>query len=136
MTTCRIISALPFLILLLFPTTTIAKWCREGFQWNKSLVGVKLLEDCDVLKNEFSLSDSVGSVANRFECIKYVYLNIFGTAMDKWETDGKPYATRKNVFENLLDMQQRGQNGVVSLTAINPQHQRDHFNSKFRIDSR
>ena len=136
MTTCRIISALSFLILLLLPTTATAKWCREEFQWNRSLVGVKLLEDCDILNDEFSLSDSLGSVANRFECIKYVYLTIFGTQMDTWETGGKPFATRKHALQNPLDMQQRRQKGLISLTARNPQLQRDDFSSQFRIDSR
>ena len=95
MTTCRIISALPFLILLLFPTTTIAKWCREEFKWNKSLVGVKLLENCDILNDEFVLSDSVGLIANRFECIAFIYLNVFGTQMDTWMTSGRPLGTQK-----------------------------------------
>ena len=93
---------------------------------------VKLLDDCDILKDNLTLNDSVGLIADRFECISYIQLQlkIAGMEMKTWTNKGLPYMGDVS-FENPL--RDRKQRVIVSVTAI-PYHAQETFTSKFTLD--
>ena len=71
-------------------------WCAKHFAWKGDYV--KVLEDCDVLKDPIPVS--ISSVANATECINFLDLSINGEQLKRKQTEGK---TMSGVtFENSL----------------------------------
>ena len=64
---------------------------------------VKLLNDCDILKEQLTLADAVEGIANKFVCITFIELNIAGVQMKRWKNvAGKGLTGRAVTFKNLL----------------------------------
>ena len=67
-------------------------WCGQ-FHWNEDLKGVKLLVDCDLLKDQLTLKDAFRTMADKTECIKYICLSI---GEPVWENNDGRSLDRKN----------------------------------------
>ena len=94
----------------------------------------KLLEDdCDIVKQQLKLSDTVERIANKFKCITFIDLNIAGVQMKTW----KNIAAGSGVtYKNLLHEQNRYlQQAKVIVTARNPNAKPTEFQIQFDIDS-
>ena len=99
-------------------------------QWNTNMRDVKLMDDCDILKDNLTLKDPVGSIADRFECISEIELKIAGREMRMWKNKGLPFMGDVS-FENPLKDRKHRVN--VTVTAI-PYHAQETFTSKFTLD--
>ena len=105
-------------------------WCKSQFKWNYDQKGVKLLDDCDILKDQFILN--VGTISNKTMCINRIQLNIGGTQMKTWSG----IATGELTFENKLAVHVRKSQLLVTLIARNNQKHQAQFKSQFSLDSR
>ena len=103
-------------------------WCKSQFKWNYDQKGVKLLDHCDILKDQFTLN--IGIITDKTECINRIYLNIGGTNMKTWTGNASDEVT----FENKLAVRKR--QVWVTLTARNNKRPDIYFRSEFRLDSR
>ena len=95
----------------------------------------KLLEDdCDIVKQQLKLSDTVERIANKFKCITFIDLNIAGVQMKRWKNVGGGSGV---TYKNLLHEQNRYlQQAKVIVTARNPNAKPTEFQIQFDIDSR
>ena len=97
---------------------------------------VKLLNDCDILKEQLKLADAVERIANKFMCITFIELNYAGVQMQRWKNvAGKGLTGRAVTFKNLLHEQNRHRQARVIVTAQNPNAQSTDFEIQFDIDS-
>ena len=109
--------------------------CRTPFEWDENLKDVKLLDDCDLLKDKLTLKPMVGRIADRTECIDYIDLNIDGTQMERWMNGGESFEGRSVTFKNKLALPRpRRQVQVVTLTARNNKRQNNDFVLRFKLD--
>ena len=109
--------------------------CRTPFEWDENLKDVKLLDDCDLLKDKLTLKPMVGRIADRTECIDYIDLNIHGTQMERWMNGGESFDGRSVTFDNKLALPRpRRQVQLVTLTARNKKRQNNDFVSRFKLD--
>ena len=128
-----------FLLSILLPVQgnpRSEEWCGAQFSWNEDMKQVKLLEDCDITKDQLTLSDSVGRITDKTECISFIDLIIDSMLMERWQNlEGNPLTGRTVTFENLLHEQIRHRHAKVVVTARNPRAQQMDFQINFNIDS-
>lgn len=108
-------------------------FCGSTFRWNGDMKQVKLLNDCDITKDQFTLEGSVGRITHKTECITFIDLLIDGVDMRWKNVDGSPFITV--TFENLLHEQNRHRQARIMVTARNPNAQPMDFRINFDIDS-
>jgi len=134
---------LQFCFFLLFSLQTVdgkmrprSEVCGSHFSWNEDMKEVKLLNDCDILKEQLKLADAVERIANKFMCITFIELKIAGVQMQRWKNvAGQGLTGRAVTFENLLHEQNRHRQARVIVTAQNPNAQSTDFEIQFDIDS-
>ena len=117
------------------------QFCGEDFKWNEDLKGVKLLDDCMLLKSNLILNDAVMQITNKTECINSIYLVIddvpmWTKAASYWKSAGRPLTSREIRFKNGLRKDLRQMPVKVTFTAINALKTREHFVSQFYLDSK
>ena len=109
--------------------------CREDFKWNEDLKGVKLLDDCMLLKNELILKDAVMQITDKTECISRVYLDIRGLQMEtNWTKTGRQLTSGEIKFKSGLQQELRQMPVIARFTARNPYRMNTAFVSKFVLD--
>ena len=129
-----------FCFLVLFSLQTLhakmrprSEVCGSLFSWKEDTKQSKLLDDCDIVKEQLTLSDAVKRITNKFVCITFIELNIAGVEMQRWKNEGP--AGRGVVFENLLHEQNWQGQAKVIVTAQNPNARPKEFHIQFNIDS-
>jgi len=97
----------------------------------------KLFQDCDIIKEELTLSDSVRGITNRTECITFIDLNIAGVSMKRWKpkNPGSLLKGKAVTFVNLLHEPNRHREAKVTVTAVNLNSEPMYFQITFDIDS-
>ena len=109
--------------------------CGADFKWNEGLKGVKLLDDCMLLKDDLILKDSVMQITDRTECINSFYLVIGGFEMEtKWKTTGSPLTSGEIKFKNGLPQELRKIPIRAIFTAKNNRRVRMPFISYIDLD--
>ena len=85
------------------------EWCKSKFSWKEDMNQLKLLEDCDITREQLTLKDLVERITDKTECIRFIDLHIAGTLMRRWKNaDRKPLTgTAAVTFKNLLHEQNR-----------------------------
>ena len=138
-----VMKTLHFYFFLLFSIQTVdgkmrprSEVCGSYFSWNEDMKEVKLLNDCDILKEQLKLADAVERITNKFMCITNIELNIAGVQMQRWKNvAGQGLTGRAVTFKNLLHEQNRHRQARVIVTAQNPNAQSTDFEIQFDIDS-
>ena len=100
--------------------TNRRSYCGEEFKWNEGLKGVKLLDDCMLLKNNLILKDKVMQITEKTECINSVHLTINNVEMETdWKTTGRPLRSREIKFKNGLQKEPPQKPVTAEFTARN-----------------
>ena len=113
-----------------------SEYCGTMFIWNQGMKQLKLLDDCDITKEQLKLSDSVVRITDKTECITFIDLHVDGVVMKRWNNvGGKPLAGRAVTFDNLLHEQNRHRRANVMVTARNPNADTMDFQINFSLDA-
>ena len=117
------------------PELKNSPFCGNKFSWNEDMKQMKLLQDCDIIKEKMTLLQTVGRITDKTECIDSIDLHIDGVKMGRWYTGGKPLTGRKVTFDNMLPKENRRRQAKVNVTARNPNAKLSNFQITFNIDS-
>ena len=135
---CLLSILLPLLTAQLAMPKNPGKLCRAQFKWNESMneKGVKLLDDCEILKDNLTLNGQVERITDHTKCISYVDLTIKGFRAKKWmNSAGKPLVGREITFQNELDLAHRRGKVWLTVSAKNDLRPIMEFSSQFQLDS-
>ena len=91
------------------------------------------MDDCELLKDQLTLKDTIKDIADKTECIKFIYLTVAKTTWDN--SDGRSLDKKTVTFENLLETH-RKRELFVTLTARVVAKTHNDFQTQFRLDSR